>query len=52
MHTCADYFLPHSTFFKGKVRSGTFDGCYYFSVSGFFKKTLVVCFGWVLLHQN
>jgi len=50
LYKCAAYFfLLHSTFFKGKVKSGIFSGFYVF-LRGI-KKTRVF-FGWVQLHQH
>jgi len=42
--------LLHSTFFKGKVRSGIFGGFYCFSFRGLLKKG-VIYFGWVQLRE-
>jgi len=43
--------LLHSTFFKGKVKSGNFGGFYCFSLRGLLKKG-VISFGWVQLREG
>jgi len=48
---CLFYFLLHSTFFKGKVKSGIFGGFYCFSLLGLLKKGLIY-FGWVQLREG
>jgi len=47
---CLFYFLLHSIFFKGKVKSGIFDG-FCFSLRGLLKKG-VIYFGWVQLREG